>query len=234
MADGREEKGRMSGYYIPHKDASFDVWIKQLVHYVVKKTGGIPAEWTHIPLAAVALLTDGCAVWDAAYAKTLGPHTAVDTEFKNETKRAVIKSVQPFVNQYLRFPPVTDVDRVAMGVPNHDTHLTSRKPPETAPFFYLFQAGPGALGIVYWDGMMGKKGSKPKGVEAARIYYGVSDTPVTDPDRLPRSVRATKCPHIIRFTEAERGMRVFVALKWELRKEHGESPWSEVLNERAP
>ncbi|MDR1095484.1 MAG: hypothetical protein LBL31_03770 [Spirochaetaceae bacterium] len=179
-------------------------------------------------------VADGCAVWDTTYAKTLGPHTAVDTEVKNETKRAVLKTVQPFVNQYLRFPPVTDVDRVAMGVPNHDTCLTRLKPPQTAPFFALFQAGPGAIGIMYWDGMMAKKGSKPKGVEAVRIYYGASDTPVTDHDSLPRSVRATKCPHIIRFPEAERGTWVFVALKWELRKEHGESPWSKILKERAP
>jgi hypothetical protein len=59
----------------------------------------------------------------------------------------------------------------------------------------------------------------------------VSGVPITDQKLLPKSEWATKCPHIIRFTEAERGKRVYIALKWEIHKEHGESPWSRVQSE---
>jgi hypothetical protein len=55
--------------------------------------------------------------------------------------------------------------------------------------------------------------------------------PITDPELLPKSEWATKCPHIIRFKPTERGMRVYIALKWEIRKEDGESPWSEMQSE---
>jgi hypothetical protein len=71
-------------------------------------------------------------------------------------------------------------------------------------------------------------------VAGARIYYGVFDGPVTDQELLPASKWATKCPHIIRFRESDRGRRVYIALKWEIRKENGESPWSEIQSELVP
>jgi hypothetical protein len=40
-----------------------------------------------------------------------GPYTQVDREAKNDAKRASKKAIRAFVNQYLRFPPVTDEDR---------------------------------------------------------------------------------------------------------------------------
>jgi hypothetical protein len=94
--------------------------------------------------------------------------------------------------------------------------------------------GPGTIGIIYRSGEEARKGSKPEGVAGARIYYGVFDEPVTDQRQLPASTWATKCPHRIRFRESDRGKRVYFALKWEIRKENGESPWSEIQNELVP
>jgi hypothetical protein len=54
--------------------------------------------------------------WYTAYSKVLGPHTPVDTEAKNAAKKAAKKAVRAFVNQYLRFDPVTDEDRTAIGI----------------------------------------------------------------------------------------------------------------------
>jgi hypothetical protein len=49
-----------------------------------------------------------------AYAKTLVPHTPVDTEAKNESEAK--GKIRPFVNVYLREdqPAVTDIDRTVM------------------------------------------------------------------------------------------------------------------------
>jgi hypothetical protein len=71
-------------------------------------------------------------------------------------------------------------------------------------------------------------------VVGARIYYCVSDEPITDQEQLTWSKWATRCPHIIRFRESDRGKRVYIALKWEIRRENGESPWSEILSELVP
>jgi hypothetical protein len=218
--------------YIPQKDALFDVWLTFIVGYVLARVITALPVWTHIPVAVAEALADVCSAWHAAYLKTIGPHTQVDTEAKNKAKKAAEKFVRPFVNQYLRFLPVTDEDRTAMGIPNRKDTRSPRNPPDTGPLFSIVQLGPGMLGIIYRNSEKGRKGSKPEGVAGARIYYGFE--PVTDQDQLPLSVWATRCPHIIRFRESDRGKRVYFALKWEIQKENGESPWSEIQSEIIP
>jgi hypothetical protein len=148
------------------------------------------------------MLTDAYAAWYTVYAKTFGPHTPVDTLAKKEGKKAAEKIIRPFVNQYLRFFPVTDEDRKAMGIPNRDPKPTPINPLETGPLFSISIAGSGTLGIVYWNGETGRKGAKPKGVEGVRIYYGFE--PVTNQTKLPHSEWATRCPHLLRFPEEDR------------------------------
>jgi hypothetical protein len=218
--------------YIPKSYELFDLWFKFLVQYVTSKTSGSAPAWTHIPKAVLDMITDAYVAWYTVYSKTFGPHTPVDTLAKKEGRKAAERIIRPFVNQYLRFFPVTDEDRAAMGIPNRKDHRTPINPPATGPLFSIVQMGPGMLGIVYRNGEKGRKGSKPEGVEGARIYYGFE--PVTDQDQLPISVWATRCPHTIRFRESDRGKRVYFALKWEIQKENGESPWSEIQSELIP
>jgi hypothetical protein len=90
------------------------------------------------------------------------------------------------------------------------------------------------LGIVFRSSEHGRKGSKPVGAQGARIYYGVLDTPPLDQNALPASVWATRCPHRITFREGDRGKRAFFALRWEIRREDGESPWSDIQSEIIP
>jgi hypothetical protein len=220
--------------YIPAKDADFDTWFGFLYRYVNTKCGGTPPVWTHIPQDAVLALRNQYAAWAEAYAAVIGPHTKVDTEAKNDAKKASKALIRPFVNQYLRFPPVTDEDRTAMGIPNRDTHPTPVKPPETGPVYAVAQTGPRMLEVIYRNGNLGKKGSKPPGVQGARIFYGVFDSPPAAQEDLPASVWATRCPHVIQFRETDRGRRAYFALKWEIRKENGESPWSEIQSEIIP
>jgi hypothetical protein len=220
--------------YIPYNDKKFDGWVKFLIQYVDGKCGGNKPEWTHIPSEPRSALSDAYTVWEEAFNRTIGPHTSVDTAAKNTAKKALVALVRPFVNQYLRFPPVTDEDRQAMGIPNRDTHLTPVKVPDTVPSFSITQMGPGTLGIVYRNGDKARKGSKPKGVAGARIHYGVFDEPVTDQEKLSASKWATKCPYKLRFRETDRGKRAYFALRWEIRKENGESDWSGIQSEIIP
>jgi hypothetical protein len=218
--------------YIPFIDAAFDAWFNFLVEYVLARVLAAQPVWTHIPATEAEALAAAYTAWHTAYLPMLKPHTPIDTLAKNNAKKAAVKFARLFVNRFLRYDPVTDADRAAMGIPNRDTHPTPVTPPETGPSFSISIAGPGTLGIVYRDGDKGKKGSKPKGVEGVRIYYGFE--PVTDQRLLPFSEWATRCPHLLRFLEANRGKRVYIALQWEIRKEHGESPWSEILSDIIP
>jgi hypothetical protein len=117
--------------YIPNKDADFDTWFSFMYQYVSQKCAGSPPAWNHIPQAALGTLGDLYAAWKTAYSGVIGPHTKVDTEAKNNTKKAGKGGIRPFVNQYLRFFPVTNEDRIAIGVCNPDRHPTPAKPPET-------------------------------------------------------------------------------------------------------
>jgi hypothetical protein len=102
---------------IPTSYEQFNLWFKFLVPYVLSKTEGTAPAWTHIPKAVVDMLSEAYAAWYVVYGKTLGPHTPVDTLAKMEGRKAAEKIIRGVVNQYLRFFPVTDEDRKAMGIP---------------------------------------------------------------------------------------------------------------------
>jgi hypothetical protein len=218
--------------YVPKKDGKFEKFFKFMLDYTTQRV--TQEIWTHIPQPALTKITGAYNTWYTAYAATAGPHTKVDTAAKDNAKDAAIKVIRPFVNQYLRFPPVTDEDRIAMGIRNPNPHPTPVKPPKEGPFFSIVQMGPALLGIVSWYGETGRKGSKPPGMTGAEVHYGVPAGPITDQEELPAMVWATRCPHVIRFRESDRGKRAFFALKWGSRKENCESGWSEIQSEIVP
>jgi hypothetical protein len=120
----------MSHDYIPGGDAGFDIFFNNLVEYVDQKTGGNAPEWNHILPAARAALQGARNTWEAAYGPVKSPHTPVQTEAKNDAKKAAKALIRPFVNQYLRYLPVTNEDRTAMNIPNKDTIPIPVPPPQ--------------------------------------------------------------------------------------------------------
>jgi hypothetical protein len=180
-------------------------------------------ELTRLKDAAVAAL---------ALVKDDNTRTKVTISACNTAMKALVAGMQDFKRRYFICPPLTDDDLVSLGLKPHDSTHTPIEPPKEGPTFSVVQMGPRALGIIFRNGETGRKGSKPYGVEGVRIFYGFSEEPVTDQKQLPFSEWGTKCPHIIHFSEKDRGKRVHFALKWEIRKEHGESPWSDMKSER--
>jgi hypothetical protein len=139
--------------YIPSNDAVFNQWFKFMNQYVAQKCGGSTPEWNHIPQAARTGMENAYISWYTAYSAFLGPHTPVDTEAKNDAKKAAKKVIRPFVNQYLRYPPVTDEDRTAMGIPNRDT--------TRSPYTITFEEeerGKSVYIALRWQNKKGKKG----------------------------------------------------------------------------
>jgi hypothetical protein len=110
--------------------------------------------------------------------------------------------MQDFKRRYFIKPPLADADFVSLGLRPPDSTHTPIEPPKEGPTFSIVQMGPRALGVIFRNGESGRKGSKPYGVEGARIYYYISDVPITDQKQLRFSEWATKCPHVFHFSEA--------------------------------
>ena len=116
--------------YIPRKDREFDTFFNTLRQYVNTKCNPPDApQWGFIPSDRLVELNEAYTDWHATYLPTISPHTPVQTEAKNDAKTAAINVIRPFVNQYLRFPPVTNEDRTTMAIPNKDTTPTPIPPP---------------------------------------------------------------------------------------------------------
>jgi hypothetical protein len=152
--------------------------------------------------------------WYTAYSSFLGPHTEVDTEAKNDAKKAAKKVSASFVNQYLRFPPVTDEDRTAMRIPNKDTHPTPIPVPGDIPEVEAQTPLPRVLRFRFRRWGM-KRWGKPKNVHGMELVWVILDTPPTEIEQLIHSAFATKSPLELTFKESERGKHVYYAVRWE-------------------
>jgi hypothetical protein len=228
--------------YVPSRDADFDDWFKFMNQYVAQKCGGGTPEWTHIPQAARTALADSYAAWYTAYANTKGPHTPVDTEAKNDAKKASEALVRPFVNQYLHYPPVTNEDRTAMGIPNRDTIPTPIPVPTAQPEADLTFPG---IHLVELRKIRPVSGAAPdsRSDYGVRIYYGFSGPPSeqykfrlagepkTGKD-LPYSVFTKRGKERFDF-DGESGNTVYFCLRYE-NPTGGAGPYGPMLNAVIP
>jgi hypothetical protein len=138
----------------------------------------------------------------------------VDREAKNDAKRASKKAIRAFVNQYLRFPPVTDEDRTAMHIPNHDTRPTPVPIPGDIPEVEAQTPLPRVLRFRFRRANM-KRWGKPRDVHGMELVWVIADTPPTKLAELIHSAFATKSPLELTFDEDQRGKRVYYAVRWE-------------------
>ncbi|MDR1373429.1 MAG: hypothetical protein LBJ24_00490, partial [Treponema sp.] len=181
----------MSHEYIPGSDAAFDKWFVFLVQYVNAKC--IEGTWTHIPQAARTELANARNTWTTAYTNVQGPHTKVDTEAKNDAKKAAKAAIRPFVNQYLHYLPVTNEDRTAMGIPNHDIHPTPVPVPPDIPEVEAQTPLPRVLRFRFRRANK-KRWGKPEDVHGMELVWLISDTPPARVEDLVHSAFATKSP----------------------------------------
>jgi hypothetical protein len=215
----------MSRDYIPDRDPEFDIFFHYLVEYVNQKTGGETPQWTHIPVATLMMLRSMLGRWDITYEPTKGPHTPVETEAKNLSKKEAKKTIRPFVNQYLRFPPVSDMDRTAMGIPNKDTIPTPIPPPQAQPEGDLTFPGVHLVELANIRAVKGSTAPEARSDYGVRIYYGLTG-PASDKYRfrldaepktgedLPYSVFTRRKKQRFDF-DGESGYTVYFCLRYE-------------------
>jgi hypothetical protein len=231
--------------YIPSRDADFDRWISFLYQYVSQKCAGSPPAWTHIPQAARGTLGEAHAAWKTAYGATIGPHTKVETEAKNIAKTVAKAVVRPFVNQYLRYPPVTGEDRTAMEIPNRDAHHTPIPKPEAQPEADVSYPGVHMVELNHIR-TVGAGEDDPRSDYGVRIFWGIlgpaaehdkfrlASPPLTGDD-LPHSTFTHRRRYRFNF-DGDSGKTVYFCLRYENEKggEKGEGPFGPLFSAVIP
>jgi len=196
--------------YVPQGAAQFNAFIQNLVKHVLNKA----SSWPNIPQDRIAELSTAMTTFIAAYNVTLGPHTSPQNLARQEAQAAATRVVRAFVNQFLRFPPVTNVDRAEMGVPNHDTIRTDHTVVTEEVDFVIHLSSIRELIIDFWIQGADHK-AKPHGYDGAVIIWDIKDTPPDTPDDLNHHTMASRTPFTLHFEETERGKTAYVALAWQ-------------------
>jgi hypothetical protein len=227
----------MSKGFIPRPDEQFDMFFKLITQYVATKTAGTTPAWTHIPSTAKTALNTAYENWYTAFANTFKPHSSVETREKNRVRLVSERALRAFINQYLRFPPVTDMDRDAMRIPNRDLIRTPHIEVTEVVEFEITLRNIREVVVNFWVKGADHK-AKPEGYDGAVIIWDVldlqsGDKPPASTHDLTLHTMASKTPHALTFEEEERGRTVYIAAAWQ--NERGNiGQWSEILSAVVP
>jgi hypothetical protein len=214
--------------YIPQNDGEFDLFFKFMNQYVADKCSGATLAWTHIPNQVRLNLADLYDAWYAAYMKMSGPHTPVDTETKNNAKKAAKAGIRALVNQYLRFPPVTNEDRSAMGIPNHDTVITRVGKPKTLVMITgLRPLGGCRVEIRFRDETTPDSHAIPYGMNGGLFNFAYGPEPLTDVTKLRDTILMTRSPFRLELPPEARGQWLSCTARWQS-KAGLKGPWGEI------
>ncbi|MCL1912122.1 MAG: hypothetical protein FWG13_07945 [Leptospirales bacterium] len=204
----------MSKDYIPQNAAQFNSFMANLLAYVQERTDKDNPVWPDIPAARVTSLAAAFAVFQTAFEATQGQHTPAQTLARREAQAECTKELRGFVNQYLRFPPVTNVDRLAMGVNNHDSIRTDHTVVTEKVDYVIHLRGIRELVVNFWVQGADNK-AKPDGYDGAVVIWDIRDTAPQRFEDLTHHAMASRTPFILHFEEADRGKTAYIALVWQ-------------------
>jgi hypothetical protein len=222
------------GHYIPSNTAQFRVFAHKLISYVQEKTfGGADAPWKDaIPRARFDALAASFALFTQAQDLAFSVPTHANINRRQEAQKETTAVIRAFVNQFLRFPPVTDADRIEMGIPNHDTIRTDHTIVTEIVDFAIHLHVIRELNVDFWIKGSESK-AKPDGYDGALIVWGILDAPPKNHDDLTHHRMASKTPYSIPFNETDRGRTVYISLCWQ--NERGIlGAWSEIKSAIVP
>jgi hypothetical protein len=219
-------------YYIPSNAEKFDSLYKKIVQYTGVKVQGTKAEWKHIPREDIEALNTEYEVWHAVYTTSLTINLPKDIVARREAKKKASAELRDFVNRYLRFAPVTDEDRTAMGIPVRDKVRTTIATPTEVVNFFL-KPKHFKQQEIHFKAKGVESKAKPYGCEGAVIRWMTSDKAATSVEELNQLDVASRTPYVMNFSDAERGKVLSVAMQWMNRKSQ-KGPLSEIQTAIVP
>lgn len=214
--------------YIPEKDSELVPWSANFTTLVAANA----TAWD-IPAAEVTDLQNATDSFAALQKQADSPaRNAIIVAEKNVARKTLEAKIRALAGFRLKNPIITNAERIALGLHVRDTTQTTIPAPTSRPELDIDVVDFRRLKVVFHDQGSDRK-AKPYGVNGAVIAYAVLDAPPADVAALIRSVLATRTPHVLEFTEEERGKTVYVAICWQ--NERGQKgPWSEIESAIVP
>ena len=213
----------MKNDFIPRSDAQFNEWQKNLV--VNLKAN---AKAWGIPTGSITGLETEQAAFESRYVTAENPatRTRAAVAMKDESRKSFESLIRVTLKAYVTYnPAVSEGNRINMALPVHKTTRTAVAVPATYPE-YTVETSLRQIIIHFRDAGKERK-AKPTGVGGALIRWDILDNPPVKAIDLLNSALDTASPYTLRFTENQRGSRVYFALAWQNTK--GEvGPWSEI------
>jgi hypothetical protein len=214
--------------YIPNKDSELVSWSANFIAGVAANA----STWS-IPSNEVNSLQAANNAFVALQAQADSPaRTSIIVAEKNAARKTLVAKIREMVGFRLKNPVISDVQRIMLGLHVHDTTPTTIPVPTSRPELDIKVVDFRRLKVVFHD-MGSKSKAKPYGVNGAVIIYAVLDSPPADINALTRNVLATRTPHILEFTDEERGKTVYIAICWQNEKGQ-KGPWSEIESAIVP
>jgi hypothetical protein len=129
----------------------------------------------------------------------------VDTEAKNDARKAVATVARPFIAQRLMFPPVANEDRAAMGVRDKDTQRAPIGDPATRVVIVDVRAL-GGYQAKLWisDETTLESRAIPYGCDGCLLCFAWDDKEITDESLLTRTKLLTRLPFTLTLPPGSR------------------------------
>jgi len=107
----------MASDYIPRNAAKFDLFVQNLLGDV-KNMQSNSKPWAIIPQEPIDYMYRLHAVFSQALLRAKNTPAPAYTKERNRTQAELTKAIRAFLNQFMRFEPVTDLDRDKMWIPS--------------------------------------------------------------------------------------------------------------------
>lgn len=218
----------MARDYIPRNAEKFSFFMKRLIDYVKK----MAPEWPGIPVIRINQLDAVYGVFASALETAMESPTPGNINARKLAQARAVKVLREFVNQFLRFSPVNNTDRIEMGIPNHDTVRTPSPVPTTVPEIETDTSVIRELSMRMRDFGAASWG-KPAHVRSMELAWGIREDRPAVVSEFPNMEAATANPIVLSFEEEERGKRVFFAARW-LNNTAQPGPWSDIESAVVP
>ena len=214
---------------IPQKDADFNVWqnVIALAALENKQKWFLDSEW--IDARFVPARDEWTKAWDVY--KNPVTRTSLIVAEKKEKRANYQKLLSILVRNMKVNTRLTDEDRRHAGIVLDDRIPTPVPKPSTYPVAAVDTSMSRCLTVRFRDSG-GASAAKPYGVHGSEIRWVIADD-APGIEQLVNSGFVTRSPHRLSFSDAERGKKVWLCLRWQNKRgENGR--WGGIVDAIIP